>query len=810
MIRNYFTVALRNFLRDKGYSFINVLGLAIGMTCAMLIALYIWDELRYDNFHKEQNLYRVALHRTFPANDTYWATSPAPMAEVLTNEYPEVLYATRLYRLFGDLRVRHEEDVYFEPSALAADSNFFDLFSIKLLKGNQQEVLRQPNSVVLTESTARKYFGDEDAIGKQLFLFSDTTSYLVTGVTEDVPSNCHFTYDLLLSFTTFPVSESTSWAGYNVYTYVVLDKPESRAKLDEKFPQLVAQYFGPEVENILGKRYEEYVAAGNHHYYHLQYVPDIHLQSNYQNELKANGDIRYVYLFAAVCFFILLIAGVNFTNLSTARSMRRSKEIGVRKVHGSLRRQLIIQFLTESLLVTLLSLVLALGLVVLLLNDFNVFTAKDISLRDLHPFWVFAGCVILLFSNGILAGIYPALIISSLNPISILKGKIQSGKNKSYLRNALVVIQFGVSVVLIISTLVIYRQLQYMREKKLGFDKDNILVIERASAMGTQRHAFNEEVRSIPGVKSVGNGFDVPGRQYGGSTFQAIGAEATERINHASSFCDFHMPTALGVEFAAGRTFSEDIASDSLAVIVNESLVKRIGWKTPEQAIGEKIRPVFDLRNQYEIIGVVKDFNFQSLRSAIEPLAFYGNGNDAYNPLLSVVRVQGGIDIQDLVGKIEQKWKKFLPGEQFEFVFLDQEFNRQYGQEESFGKIFSLFSGLAIFIASIGVIGLSTFMASQRTKEIGIRKVVGASVSSLLLLLSRDFLKLVVISNIIFWPLAWYGLDQWLSNYPFRTEITLSLFLATGLLTGLIVLLSITWQSLKASMANPVKSLRND
>lgn len=810
MIRNYIKTAIRNFLRDKGYSFINVMGLAIGMTCSLLIALYVWDELRYDNFHLKENLYRVALHRTFPANDTYWATTPSPMAEVLTNEYPEVKEATRLFQLFGDLRVRHNDDIFFEPEALAADSNFFDLFNIKMLKGNPKEALRLRNSVILTESTAKKYFGNQDPMGQQLFLFSDTSSYMVTGITEDVPSNCHFTFDLLLSFISFPTSESTTWASYSVYNYVVLDKPESRTKLEDKFPALVRQYFGPQVEIMIGKTYDEYVAAGNNHYYHLQPVRDIHLHSNYLQELKPNGDVRYVYLFVAVCFFILFVAGVNFTNLSTARSFRRSKEIGVRKVHGSLKSQLVFQFLTESLLVTCLALIVAVLAVALLLDGFNEFTAKSISFSNLNPLWVLFSLIVLLLANGILAGIYPAFVVSAMEPIQILKGKIQSGRGKSFLRNSLVIVQFGVSVVLIISTLVIYKQLDYMRDKKLGFDKDHLLIIERANTLSLQRKAFNEELRLLTGVSSVGNSFSVPGRQIGGSTFQPVGEEATERINHASNFCDFHFPATLGTELVAGRMFSEDIAGDSLAIVVNEALISRVGWKSPEVAVGEKIRPVFDPQNQYEIIGVVKDFNFESLHTAIQPLAFYGNDSESFNPSLSVVRIQAGANSQEVLASIEKLWKKFLPGDRFEYSFMDEEFDSLYRQEERFGKLFSLFSGLAIFIATIGVIGLSTFMASQRTKEIGIRKVIGASVPSLLLLLSKDFLKLVVIANLIFWPLAWYGLTQWLANYPFRTELTLSLFLLTGLFTATLVMTSILWQSLKAAMTNPVKSLRSE
>jgi putative ABC transport system permease protein len=810
MIKNFVNIAIRNFLRDKGYSFINVMGLAVGMGCAMLISLYIWDEFRYDNFHDNKNLYRVALHRTFPANEAFWATTPSPIAEVLTREYPEVKKATRLFKIFGDLRVKQNDELYFEPNALAADSNFFDIFSIKLIHGNRAEALRLKNSVVLTESTAKKYFGNEDAIGKQLYLFSDTTSYIVTGITEDVPSNCHFTYDLLLSFVSFPLSESTTWAAYAVYNYIVLDEPASKQKLEEKFPKLVEQYFGPEVENILGKRYEEYAAAGNHHNYHLQKIQDIHLHSDYQQELKPNGDIRNVYLFSVVFFFIIFIAGVNFTNLSTARSFRRAKEIGVRKVHGSLKGQLIVQFLTESVLTTLLSLLIAIIFVISLLSAFNEFTGKSISIGELNPWWVATCLLTLLIFVGTLAGIYPAFVVSSLQPVSILKGQIQLGRSKAIFRNALVILQFGVSIILIISTLVIYRQLGFMKEKKLGFDKDHILVIERANALGSQRHAFTEELKQLPEVHTVGNAFTVPGRQYSGSTFQPIGAEATERINHSITFADFHFPDALGLEFIAGRTFSEDVASDSIAVVVNEALIKRVGWKSAEEALGKKITPVFNRQSQYEIIGVVKDFNFQSLRTPIEPLGIYASNDRGYNPTITAIRFQRNVSADQVVNSVEKIWSKFLPHERFAYTFLDQEFDSLYRQEERFGKIFTLFSTLAIFIAAIGVIGLSTFMASQRTREIGIRKVIGASIPNLLLLLSKDFLKLVVLANVIFWPLAWYGLNEWLSNYPFRTKITPSLFVLTGLITALMVLVSILWQSLKAATANPVKSLRSE
>jgi putative ABC transport system permease protein len=776
-----------------------------------MIGLYLWDELRYDNFHeKKDRLYRVALHRTFPANETWWATSPSPMAEVLVREYPEVKEATRIFQPFNDVRVRNNDDIFFETRALAADSNFFDVFSIKLLSGNPEEALRDENSVVLSQSTARKYFGSEDPVGKQLAIFSDTILFAVTGVTEDVPSNSHFSYDLLLSFASFPLSESNSWAGYNVHTYVVLNDERSAPGLQDKFPRLVEQYFGPEVENILGKKYSEYVAAGNHHYYHLQKIEDIHLHSNYQQELQPNGDIRYVYLFATVCFFILFVAGINFTNLSTARSFRRAKEIGVRKVHGSVRRQLMVQFLTESILVTALSLIVAIVLVALLLDSFNEFASKTISLSQIDPVAGGAILLALLISNGLLAGIYPAFVVSALEPVRILKGKFQTNKGTSYLRNALVVVQFGVSVVLIISTMTIYRQLEHMRAQKLGFDKNHILVIERANAAGNQRNAFNEELKALPGVAVVAGSFAVPGRQFSGGTFSPIGAETTERIHHFSAFCDYWFPSALGVEMAAGRTFSRDIASDSLAVVVNEALVKRVGWRSPEEAIGQKIRPVFNMAAEYEVIGVTKDFNFQSLHSAIEPFAFYGSDPENFFSNLAVIRLEKGADPRVVLESVEKVWRTFVPSEAMEYTFLDEEFDRLYRQEERFGRIFTMFSGLAILIAAIGVVGLSTFMASQRTKEIAIRKVIGASVPTLLSLLAKEFLRLILIANVLFWPLAWIGLTRWLSNYPFRTDLSWTLFLVTGLITTLMVLISIAAQSIRAATANPVNALRSD
>jgi putative ABC transport system permease protein len=811
MLSNYIKISIRNFLKDRGYSFINVLGLAVGMTCALLIGLYIWDELRFDNYHsKRDRLYRVALHRTFPANETYWATSPPPMAEALRREYPEVVGSTRIFQPFNDVRVRRNDDIYFESGTLAADSNFFDVFSIKLIRGNPKNVLSHKNGVVLTESTARKYFGEEDPIDKQLLMFSDTSVYMVTGVTEDVPANTHFSYDILLPFIAFPLSESNSWAGYNVHTYVVLDDAKSADALQAKFPKLVEKAFGPEVENILGKKYSEYVAAGNHHNYHLQKVEDIHLHSNYQQELQPNGDIRYVYLFGAICFFILFVAGVNFTNLSTARSFRRSKEIGIRKVHGSVRRQLIGQFLTESLFVTFLSLVIAIVFVFLVLDWFNEFAAKGIRLKDLSIIWTSLTLLGLLLINGLLAGVYPAFIVSALEPVKILKGKFQANKSTSVLRNALVIIQFGVSVVLIVSTMVIFRQLNYMRGQKLGFDKEHILVLERANTLGAQRNAFNEELRSLPGISVVSASFTVPGRQFQGGTFSPVGAETTERINYASTFCDYYFPAALGVELAAGRLFSRDIAGDSLAVVINESLVKRVGWKNADEAVGQKIRPVFNMRAEYEIIGVTRDFNFQSLHTAIQPLAFFGSDPETLNSNLAVIRFQSGTDPQSVLRSIEEVWDRFIPSESMEYTFLDEEFGELYRQEERFGKIFTLFSCLAIFIAVIGVIGLSTFMASQRTKEIAIRKIVGASVPTLLSLLSKEFLRLIVIANLIFWPLTWFGLSRWLSNYPFHTNLSWLLFVFTGLITTAIVLLSISIQSLKAATANPVTALRND
>lgn len=806
MLRHYFVIAIRSLGRQKGYTVINLFGLTIGICCTILIGGYVLDELNYDTYHPDiDNTYRVALHRTFRGSAREYSTVPIPMAEALKNDFPEITASTRIWNNLSEISVEYEDQEYFESEILAADSNFFDFFGIKLLQGNPQNALNQPNSVVITSSTAQKYFGTKDALGKTIRLhLGQETNFKVSGVCEDVPPRTHFDFDLLISFITLPAHESSMWGAYQTHTYVRLTPDTSPALLQEKIPPMVEQYMAPQVQSMVGITYEQYVNAGNIHTYYFQPIQDIHLHSNLQGELQPNSDIRYIYLFSIIAAFILIIACINFINLSTASASRRAREVGMRKVLGSHRSQLVTQFLSESGFISAIAASFGLGLALILLPYFNDLAGKTLAASDLSFPVLALGFILLIATVSLLAGSYPAFFLSGFQPVNILKGDYLQGQKGGFLRNTLVVFQFSISVVLIIATIVIYQQMQHMMNQKLGFDKERLVIIERANLLNDQRQLFEDQLLAHPDILSLTRTFAVPGRQFGGGTFQAIGSEASERYLNAAVTADTGFVHTLGLELIAGRNFSEDIASDSATVLVNEATARLVGWENP---VGEYILPTLGQRMQ--IIGVVKDFNFQSLHEEIGPLVIFPNLQDNFNPSLLTVRLGSG-DVRNSMQYIEEKWNTITNHRHFEFTFMDEEFDQLYREEARFGQIFSLFALLTILIASIGVLGLSTYLVSRRIKEIGIRKVLGASETNILVLLGKNFLGLVVLANLLAWPIAWFGINQWLETYAYHIDIGLWVFGITAVLSVLIVMLAVSIQSWKAATASPVEAIRQE
>jgi putative ABC transport system permease protein len=800
MLKNYFTIALRNLRKQKGYAFINIIGLAVGIACCILILLFVRDELSYDRFHEHADrLYRVYLEGTVAGSELKAPITPAPMAAALVDEYPEVENATRLFDLSGQTLVRQGDRQFIEENVLFADSTFFALFTVPLLEGDPATALAEPRTLVLTEETARKYFPDGNALGQTLTL-GDTTDYRVTGVTKGLPANAHFHFDLLASMTGFGPAENTFWVSNNFRTYVLLQADYDPAALEAKFPDLMRKYAGPQLQQFMGQTYDEFVGSGNRLDYALQAVPAIHLHSHLDFEMEPNGNIAYVYLFSAIALFILLIACINFMNLATARSAGRAKEVGLRKVMGSNRTQLIRQFLSESVLLAFIALAVAVVLVLLLLQPFNGLTGKEIGFGFLaHPL-ILLTLVGLALGVGLLAGSYPAFFLSSFRPVAVLKGTFHASSAGVWLRRGLVVFQFAISIALIAGTLVVFNQMRYVREKALGLDQEHVVVLKRTNELDQQTEAFKEALRDHPGIIQAASTTTLPGGIFGQTAIRPEGAGSDVNYLASPMAADHDFVETLGIEMAAGRDFDRAFATDSAAFVINEAAARKLGWDDP---IGKRL--TFLGANQTgEVIGVMTDFHFASLHQEIGPVVVALSADPL--PFIAV-RIRPD-DVASNLAFLEQQWHAFAPDQPFEYSFLDEDFDALYRADRRLGQIFTLFALLAVVIACLGLFGLAAFTAEQRTKEIGVRKVLGASVSSIVLLLSKEFARLVVFALLVAVPIAYFGMDRWLQDFAYRTGIGAWVFVLAGGLALGIALLTVSYHALRAALVDPVRSLR--
>ena len=811
MIKNYLNIAIRNLRRQPQYAFINVFGLAMGMACCMLIALYVREELSYDRFLPDADrVYRMALdfRRQDVAINT--AYTSRPLAPTLETDFPEVESATRLwYDPTGRMVVRYEDRIFGEDRIFFGDSTFFDVLGFPLLQGDARTALSEPFSIILTESMARKYFGEGDPMGAVLQLREpsdrDVFAYRITGIMADVPANSHLDFGFLASYTTQRQSQSQSWLGFGVYTYVKLREGASPAAFEAKLPDLFATYGGPQLVENYGTSLAEFEEAGNHYRYFVQPLTSIHLHSNVEDEVKPTSDIRLIYLFAAIAVFVLILAGINFVNLATARAARRNVEVGVRKTLGSGRKQLVVQFLTEAVLTSFLGLALAGALIYAILPYFNTITGKALQLgleeaRFLIPLLIFTG-----LSVGVLAGAYPALYLSSFKPAAVLKGGRGAGRG-SRLRDALVVFQFGIATALIICTAVVYSQMRYMTSIDLGFDAEQVVVLEGAEVMGPQAETFRETLRGFPGVVSVSNAEQVPGRYLNGSSFKVAGAPDRDAVVLEYTYASYDFAETLGLEIVDGRSLSREYPTDSLAVILNESAAQHLGLESP---IGQRLE--WPGNSTYTIIGVVKDFHVASLHRSIGPMALLGpDPRNTNRPnLLAVARIQAEA-WPETVGAIEAAWRDFAPGAPFIYAFLDDSFEQLYETERRSSRLITLFALLAISIACIGLFGLAAFVAVQRTKEIGVRKVFGASEGGIVALLSKDFAKLVIAGIALAVPPAFFLMNRWLESFAYAVDLKALVFIAAGGLALIIALLTVSYQAFSAARINPIDALRHE
>ncbi|WP_259067620.1 ABC transporter permease [Mucilaginibacter sp. X4EP1] len=807
MIRNYIKMAFRSLMKNKGFTVINVLGLALGLATCLLIVFYVFDELSYDRYNeKADRIYRVNDDIKFGGVSNSYAVSPAPLAAAMKADFPEIEQTVR-FREKGGSRVKKGNQNIQEDMMIYADPSIFDVFTLPMIDGNPATSLTEPHSVVVTEKIAQKYFNRTNVVGEVL-TFNDTAQYKITGVIKDIPQQSHFRFDFFISMPTLGEAKDISWFDSNFNTYILLKSGADSKKLEAKFNDFYKIHAGPQLESILHLNFAKFEQAGNYIRINLIPVKKIHLYSNRVAEFDANGNIDYVYTFSAIAIFILLIACVNFMNLSTARSANRAREVGVRKVLGSARKYLIAQFLTESIMVTLLGALIAVFAAWALLPLFNQMSGKELIITPQIVSWLVPALFIIIIVIGCLAGSYPALFLSGFNPIEVLKGKLASGFKGGLLRSFLVVFQFSISIILIIGTLVIYNQLKFIQNKDLGYNRAHVLSVGNMDALGSSATTFKQEVKQIAGVTDASLAEALPTWNYGNSTsFFKDEIPDPKRALHTQIWgIDEDYINTLGMKVVKGRNFSKDMLTDSSGLIINEAAEKILAYSDP---LNQKVYVPKDnlVKNfsAYHIIGVVKDFNFKSLRLNVTPLVFRLNGAKG----AFCVRVNSA-NIPALLAQIKKRWTDLAPNHQFDYSFLDQQFDSLYRSEQRIGTIFIAFTSLAIIIACLGLFGLAVYAAEQRTKEIGIRKILGADMSTIVGMLSKDFIKLVGIAILIGSPIAWWGMKQWLQGFAYRQNIQWWEMALAGLTAVVIAFITISFQSIKAALTNPVNSLRSE
>jgi putative ABC transport system permease protein len=793
MFRNYFKIAFRNLWRHRVFSLINILGLTVGMTACFLIFLYVRFELSYDSFNsKADRIYRIVCDiktptETIKAGGPSWAVGPHLMAD-----FPQVEAAVRINGT--SLLVRKGNVKFQEESSMFADSSFFQMFDFKLLKGNPHTALNEPLNIVFSESAVKKYFGKEDPLGKTVLLTGDGLTAKVTGVMQDMPENAQFRADMLVSMNTLTrtmdPNRNDEWGNYGNNTFVLLKPGADPGSFVKQLPAFLERKNGTEMKKL--NMYPTLM---------LEKLRDVYLRSTRDD--SKTGNIHNVYIFSIVAVFILLIACFNFVNLTTARSAERAKEVGIRKVVGAGKPQLTRQFIGESVLICVIAFFLTLGAAALLLPSFNLLAGKTIS-KGIFEHTGFIGILFLAsIGIGLLAGIYPALVLSSFRPVTVLKGRFSTGTKGILLRKGLVISQFTISIALIISTIIVYNQLSYMREQDLGFTKDQMMVID--SNGDPAKESFMHAVEELPNVKSVSMSSSVPGGGNMGAYSQIQNAKGVMQIaNLDLYFVDFDYLKQLNVKMAAGRMFSREFMTDTTqAMILNEAAVKMFGYPTPQSAVG---RDFDQWGRKGKIIGVIKDFHYKSLQEEIKPLSMRiePRGCDMVSIKISAS------NLPVTISAIEKKWNALIPARPFSYFFLDEFFDKQYRDEQRFEKLFINFAVLAIIISCLGLLGLASYSTMQRTREIGIRKVLGATVPGIVNLLSKDFLKLVIISIIIASPIAWLAMHNWLQDFHYRITIAWWVFAVAALLATLIAILTVSFQAIKAAISNPVKSLRTE
>lgn len=804
MNKNLLKYSLRALSRQKAYVFINVIGLSIGFVCILIIGLFIMYELSYDQYNeKKDQIYRVILNGKVGGQEVTVTSTASPIGPTMLDEFPEVEAFLRING-WRETIIKYEDQFFTERAFLEADSSFFEFFSIPLLRGNVKSVLNEPHIVVLSETLATKIFGEEDPINKMLQIGNDSSRYRVTGVMQDVPENTHFNANAIGSFMTNQRANDNQWLSNSFDTYVLLKSNALMETANERFEPMIIKYVGPEIVRFFGITIEEFLAQGNKYNMYLQNLSDIHLDPSIQQDLKPSNDPRYLWIFGSIAILIIVIASVNFMNLSTAQATKRAKEVGIKKVFGSSYHMLIFQFLTETFILSLFALVLAVLITEISLPYINNLLDLHLMMNYFDNWFTIPALFFLSLVIGLLAGFYPAFYLSSFSPYMVLKGKLRSGKENGRLRSALVVLQFTISIILIVGTMIMFRQLYFMQNKELGFEKNQLLVISRAEFLGRQIENFKEELKKVPGVMSVSASTTVPGRNNNNNGYRIKG-QPEEMFLFQTCWADHDFLETYGMTMESGRFFDKSMSTDTGACIINQSGVKSYMLEDPFATrfiVGDdNEEPTY-----MPVIGVIRDFHHESLRDPIAPYIFKFKPNDMNWGYISI-RLAPNIS-KNTIEDIENIWESFAANTPMQSFFLDKDIERMYREEQQNAQLSVIFTILGILIAALGLFGLTSFAIVQRTKEIGVRKVFGATIANIWYLIAREIIILVVIAEVISIPLIWWVATNWLQNYHYRIHLEVFDFLYGFIIAILIALLTMSYRTIKTALANPTESLR--
>jgi putative ABC transport system permease protein len=805
VFKNLLKYSLRSFKRQRTYVIINILGLSIGIACSLFIAFYIINEKGFDRFNtRHKRVFRVIQKNNYDGQDFMAAYCPSILGPSLQEEIPEIEEFLRMSRK-GPTIVEFDGKSFTEEHLIEADSSFFDIFSIPVIKGNPAHLLNAPRKLVLSESTARKIFGDSDPIDKLIKIGSDTVGYTVAGIMADVPKNSHFEANIIMSFMTNPLSDDQQWTVNSYSTYLLLKPNSSRVKVDNKISELMIKYIGPEIQQAYGISMNEWIAHGHKYGYFLQKLTDIHLDQSIMQEFKEAGDPKYLKIIGSLAILIILIAAINFMNLSTAQASRRAKEVGIKKVSGSEPSLLVIQFLTESFILSSISLVFALLLIKVTLPFLNDIIGSDLTLNLLVSWYTIPFLIVFTILVSCLAGFYPALFLSSFNPYQVLKGDVKNNMQHGQLRRVLVVFQFTVSILLTVGTIIMYSQIKYMLNKDLGFNKEHIIVITKAENLGSRMASFKETVKGIPGVRNIVSSSEVPGRNNNSVRYKLNEGKDDIYKVLETNYIDYDYLEMYGIGLKSGRPFNKSFTSDSKSCLINESAVNDFGITDLEKTQFKSSKNQ-NSSNFLQPIGIVKDFHFRSLHDRIGPYLFRLT-TDAFMRGYMSVKLSSG-SFSGTISEIEHKWKEFTGNKPFEYYFIDDYFQQMYSQEKKNARMAVIFSILAIFIAALGLFGLTSFMVEQRTKEIGVRKAMGSSLTGIYAVISREVIILISLSALISWPLIYYIGSKWLENFYYRISPGVFSFIAGLIIVLGIAVLTISYRIMAAARVNPAQSLK--